>query len=481
VSLLGPYQLEAVYSQHERFVVHRAAHSAGTTHLIYVLKVPTSTHEDKAVMLAAEPITHASVLPFADLVSVDGHVGLVTMPIHGRPLATHLPMGHGLSLADELAPALFTAFHAASVANTRHLCFSPQAVWLHRTQGRIDVRVCGFGAAELGGATGDARTDIFDLGCVLYETLTGLHPFPDGTDKGYKHIADANPALPARIDRAIRGALQPQARGRFATFEQFQEAWTEDRGPSNPWGNIASRVARMATTSTDRRFHSTQWSVVLGAGDGANLALSTLCSTYWYPLYAFMRRRGADPEEAADLTQGFFASLLERNDFAAVDRKRGKFRSYLLSAMSNYMAKHYQRKKALKRGGGQKILSLDWQDAEGRYAFEPVDTLDAERLYDRRWTLTLLAKVVDSLRDEHTARGKIDLFQDLVGSIDGNGVERSYRDIATDHGMSEGAVKVAVHRLKKRWQQRLREEVAETVDTDEEIDEEIRFLLASLE
>ncbi|MBT3223936.1 MAG: sigma-70 family RNA polymerase sigma factor [Proteobacteria bacterium] len=230
-----------------------------------------------------------------------------------------------------------------------------------------------------------------------------------------------------------------------------------------------------------RQFHSTQWSLVLQAGEGSNDALHRLCARYWYPLYAYARRSGISAIEAQDLTQGFFASLLSRNDIAHVSRSRGKFRSYLLSALRNYISKQRDRAGALKRGGGKVILSLDWQDAEGRYCFEPADDMDAEKLFAKRWALTLLDRVVTKLREDYEKSGKAKLFGYLSGAVSGDGIELSYREIAQRLNTTEGAVKAAVHRLRKRYQKELLAEVAETVDDVEAVEEELMFLMSTLE
>jgi RNA polymerase sigma-70 factor (ECF subfamily) len=232
------------------------------------------------------------------------------------------------------------------------------------------------------------------------------------------------------------------------------------------------------------RFATTHWSVVLAArarGEPqAEEALSALCRTYWYPLYAYIRRRGHSAEDAQDLTQAFFTRLLEKNDLAQVDPQKGRFRSFLLAACNHFLSNERDRQKAQKRGGGRAALSLDWSDAEGRYLVEPADGLTPERLFERRWALTLLDQVLTRLRAEYAERGKEHLFDALRGAMAGEPDAASYRDSARQLGLSEGAVKVAIHRLRQRYRELLRDEIGRTVGAPEQIDDEVRDLFAAL-
>jgi RNA polymerase sigma-70 factor (ECF subfamily) len=231
------------------------------------------------------------------------------------------------------------------------------------------------------------------------------------------------------------------------------------------------------------QFATTHWSLVLAARDraepGAADALASLCSLYWYPLYAYVRRRGHGPEDGHDLTQEFFARLLEKHFLAAVDPCKGKFRSFLLAACNHFLANERDRARARKRGGGRLVLSLDARDAEGRYRAEPADALTPETLFERRWALALLQQVMARLRDEFEARGKDKLFDRLRGFLVGD-KEIVYRRAAEQLGLSEGAVKVAVHRLRQRYRELLHEEIGRTVGAPEEIEEEVRALFAAL-
>ena len=238
----------------------------------------------------------------------------------------------------------------------------------------------------------------------------------------------------------------------------------------------------MATdSSAPRSFTTTRWSIVLAAKGGrepAGDALAELCRVYWYPLYVFVRRQGHEPHDAQDLTQEFFARLLGKKWIESVERSRGRFRSWLLAAMKHFLANEWDRSRARKRGSGHAPLSLDATDAESRYAHEPADHASADKLYDRRWALTLLDQVLARLREEMAAAGKLAQFDALKFSLTG---ERcAYAEIAITLGMSEGAVKVAVHRLRERYRDLIRAEIAETVATPEEIEEELRDLLAAL-
>jgi RNA polymerase sigma factor (sigma-70 family) len=228
------------------------------------------------------------------------------------------------------------------------------------------------------------------------------------------------------------------------------------------------------------RFASTRWSLVAAAGNGpspeAQLALATLCQVYWYPLYTYARRQVVSVEDAQDLTQAFFAQLLEKDYLQAADPQRGKFRSFLLTAFKHFMAKERDRANAQKRGGDRRVLSLDFQAGETRYSLEPASQGTPETIYERRWALTLLEQALTRLRQEYTDAGKQQLFESLKASLTGDGSSEPYARIATQLGMSEQAVKVAVHRLRQRYKELLRDEIAQTVTSADEIDDELRDL-----
>jgi RNA polymerase sigma-70 factor (ECF subfamily) len=230
-------------------------------------------------------------------------------------------------------------------------------------------------------------------------------------------------------------------------------------------------------------FATTHWSLVLAARDraepGAADALASLCALYWYPLYAYVRRRGHDADAAHDLTQEFFARLLEKDFLAAVDRGKGKFRSFLLAACNHFLANEHDRARARKRGGGRPLLSLDAADAEGRYRAEPAGGLTPEKLFERRWALALLQQVMARLRAEFEARDKGRLFDHLRGFLVGE-KGPGYRQTANELGMTEGAVKVAVHRLRQRYRELLHEEIGRTVTGPEQVEEEVRDLFRAL-
>ena len=234
----------------------------------------------------------------------------------------------------------------------------------------------------------------------------------------------------------------------------------------------------------DARFQTTQWSlVVAAAGDeceATQTALADLCAAYWYPLYAFLRRRGHQAEDARDLTQGFFAALLEKGYLAAADRERGRFRSFLLTAVSRFAAKEYGKANAQKRGGGQPLLTLDFADGEQRYLHEPVDNWTPERIFERRWALTLLDRTLAQLRAEHASAGKLAQFELLKVFLTGESGVPSLVQVAQQLGTTEGAAKVAVHRLRQKYRELLRAEIAQTVAAEEDVDEELGQLLAAL-
>lgn len=219
-------------------------------------------------------------------------------------------------------------------------------------------------------------------------------------------------------------------------------------------------------------FETTHWSVVLAAGNGAADALARLCSAYWPPVFAFVRRQGYATEDAQDLTQGFFARLIEHGDLAAADQSRGRFRTFLLAACRHFLANDYDRRQALKRGGGAIVVSVD--------DVELADTDTPERLFDRQWSLTLLERVLDSLREEYVRAGNAVTFDRLREFLTAGETLGSQSTAAHDLGMSTGAVKVAIHRLRRRYRIALREHIAETVESPDDVDDEIRYLLSSL-
>jgi len=229
------------------------------------------------------------------------------------------------------------------------------------------------------------------------------------------------------------------------------------------------------------RFEETRWSVVVAAGGDstkAGKALAHLCETYWYPLYAFVRREGHGADDAQDLTQEFFARLLEKKWLDGVNREKGKFRSFLLAAMRHFLANEWDRAHRLKRGGGVTVLSLDAETAEARYALEPPDGMTADRIFERRWALTLLEQVLAQVRREFMAVGREKLFEELKVALTGEKVP--YAEIAVRLNLSEGAIRVAVHRLRTRYRELLRAEIGETVATESEIDAEVQHLFAAL-
>lgn len=234
----------------------------------------------------------------------------------------------------------------------------------------------------------------------------------------------------------------------------------------------------------DACFTTTHWSVVLAAGQTdspqAVAALETLCRGYWYPLYAYVRRRGFGPEDAQDWTQEFFAQLLRKNYPARADRARGKFRTFLLHTLNQFLADQRERAAALKRGGGQALISLDEEAPEERYRLEVADELTPEKLFERRWAQAVLDRAQARLRDEFVAAGKGNTYEVLQAFEPGEQSPISYADAAARLGVSESAVKSMIHRLRQRHREVVREEIAHTVPTVAEIDEELRHLVAVL-
>jgi RNA polymerase sigma factor (sigma-70 family) len=230
-------------------------------------------------------------------------------------------------------------------------------------------------------------------------------------------------------------------------------------------------------------FASTHWSLVLAAGrrslPASDQALSVLCRAYWYPLYAYARRRLGDLDHAQDLTQDFFARLLEKNILAGAQPERGHFRAFLLTAFKNFLTNEGEKARAEKRGGGRAFLPLDFRAGDSRYDREPAHAWTPERLFERQWALTLLEQVLAALRAEYAADGKEELFDRLKVYLTGE-TAASYADCAPALGMSEGAIKVAAHRLRARYRALLRWEVAQTVADPAEVDDEIRRLFDAL-
>ncbi|HWN95164.1 MAG TPA: RNA polymerase sigma factor [Methylomirabilota bacterium] len=237
-------------------------------------------------------------------------------------------------------------------------------------------------------------------------------------------------------------------------------------------------------THSLHQFATTHWSAVLLAGEAASAetqqALEDLCRAYWYPLYAYVRRQGHSPDDAQDLTQEFFARLLEHKYVRLADRQRGRFRTFLLSSLKNFLINEWEKSRTAKRGGADATFSLDEQDAEGRYLAEPVDGLTPERIYEKRWAVTLLEKVLARLRDKYMADGKAPLFDALKPYVWGETLTDGYDEIGARLGMSAGALRIAMHRLRESYRELLRDEVARTVASPAEIDEELRQLVAAL-
>lgn len=231
-------------------------------------------------------------------------------------------------------------------------------------------------------------------------------------------------------------------------------------------------------------FATTHWTVVLTAGSGnprqADAALEELCRTYWYPLYAFVRRQGHSREDAEDLTQGFFAALLEKKYLEGISSEKGKFRAFLLMAIKRFLANEWDRASCLKRGGGLAPLSLDWQDADQRYQINPADTLSPDKLYDRAWAVTMLERVISRLRDESLSDGKASFYEHLKPFLMVGKSEIPHARVAAALNLTEGAVRVAVHRLRRRYRELLREEVAQTLSDPAQADEEMRALFSAL-
>jgi RNA polymerase sigma factor (sigma-70 family) len=232
------------------------------------------------------------------------------------------------------------------------------------------------------------------------------------------------------------------------------------------------------------RFATTHWSLVLAAGSPEStryrMALETLCQTYWFPLYAYLRRRGYNTHLTEDYVQGFFSYLLEKHVLHRANPERGRFRSFLLATLKHYLTDERDRARTQKRGGVTKILSLNIETAESQYSVEPAHHLSPEKLFERQWALTLLNRTICRLKAESLSKNKPNLFTILETYLTLDEDSVPYGDIATKLNMTEGAVKVAVHRLRNRYRELLRDEIAHTVAAEDQIDEEIRDLFTAV-
>jgi RNA polymerase sigma-70 factor (ECF subfamily) len=231
------------------------------------------------------------------------------------------------------------------------------------------------------------------------------------------------------------------------------------------------------------QFTTTHWSVVLAAKDNASPvadeALAQLCRAYWYPLYAFIRRRGHGPDDAQDLTQEFFYRLLDKHYLSAVDHRKGRFRTFLLAAVEHFLANEWRRSQTQRRGGGQQIVSID-DDAEQRYTNEPATELSPERIYEQRWALAFLEQVLGRLRVEFAGAGKGATFESLKVFLTGDRPPVSYAELASLLVTTEAAVKMAVSRMRQRYGELLRQEIANTVSSPDEVEDELRALMSAL-
>jgi RNA polymerase sigma-70 factor (ECF subfamily) len=246
---------------------------------------------------------------------------------------------------------------------------------------------------------------------------------------------------------------------------------------------LTSEHSSQSSCAAGDIFATTHWTVVLKAGKKnspeAQRALEQLCRTYWFPLYAYVRRRGHAKADAEDLTQAFFAKLLEKNFLAQLDGEKGKFRAFLLVALKNFLANEWDKARAQKRGGGEVHLSLDWQTADTKFQVASQNEPSPDKAFDREWALALLAKVIERLQAECAADGKGKLFEQLKEFLMAGKSESAQADVAKSLGMEEGAVRVAIHRLRKRYRQLLRDEIANTLSDEGMVDEEMRALFGA--
>ena len=247
---------------------------------------------------------------------------------------------------------------------------------------------------------------------------------------------------------------------------------------------MSKRMQQSSNSPGQSRFATTHWSVVLAAGKSSSAqhkqALSTLCQTYWFPLYAYLRRGGYNAHESADYTQGFFAKMLEKHYLKQVKPMPGKFRSFLLASLKHFVANERARARAKNRGGGRTALSFDFENAENQYALEPADDLSPDKVFEKSWALTVLERTMDRLESELAGKNRQKLFDHLRIYVGAEASSVPYSKAAAELGMTEGSVRVAVHRLRRRCRELLRDEIAQTVGAEDQIDDEIRGLFAAL-
>ena len=291
--------------------------------------------------------------------------------------------------------------------------------------------------------------------------------------------------MAASVGNRLRAEVQTRIdQSRLDAGLDFSAIFYLDRGvpaddkATSLLSGIGSRMQNGAVA-----FATTHWSIVLqakGESPAAREALEKLCRTYWRPVYGFVRRQGIQPEEAEDLTQGFFALLLERRDLDSVRKEKGRLRSYLLTSLKHFLTNERSRATAIKRGEGQRLILLDELHEGERAGFESADTSTADQIYERRWALALLDQVLARLGDEYATAGKAALFERLKALLTDEPDRPSQAEIAEEFGMTENAIKQALHRLRERYRQLLREEIAHTVMAPGDIEDELRHLIAIL-
>src|SRR5438270_2165396 len=350
---------------------------------------------------------------------------------------------------------------------------SPGAVGHYLREKSIAVSQSGFRLLPPEQTPGQDDQFSFHFHLLYYSELhrPGEHDFEAATSSAFEgkwraKLRDAATTRPARYRLAFS-----------ATFYLNHRV---------PLGNRVSSLTRVGASPQNGAvaFTTTQWSVVLnaqGESPSAQEALEKLCRTYWWPLYGFVRRQGYSPEEAQDLTQGFFAMLLERRDLDAVRREKGRLRSYLLVSLKNFLAKAHRREMTIKRGEGRPLVRLEELAARERADAEPADMLSADRIYERRWALTLLDGVLTRLEEEYRVAGNRALFEQLKQTLGDEPDRPSQAKIAQELRMKENAVKQAFHRLRQRYRLLLREEIAQTVAVPGDVEDELRHFIAILQ
>jgi len=430
---------------------------------------------------------------FLEATSVNGRTGLVFVA-PSEPALAAISKPLGLPELKVFGRILLEGLLSAHAQDLVHGNLHPQCIFGAKIAGFGYLQaVVGDAAPPSGLMYGDPRylapeqirnqpattqSDLFAAASLLHWAATATHAFEGSGDAEIHRriLAGAAPPLsslrsdlPTSMVNAIQWGHQRSPAHRPADAEAMLRAWISSEEP----GNLAGRIAHIPRS---KGFPKTRWSLVLRAGVGRQPALEELCGAYWMPLYAYARKKGASEQRAADLTQGLFADLLARGGLGKLTTEGGRFRSWLLSAMTNYMRNAHAYEQRIKRGGDIDLLPLDTETAESTYGASLGQGGDAEALFERLWAQTLLDRARARLRAGFVERGQAAQFDSLEACLTAEGLQGSRVELAAQLGMTPGALKVAVHRMRKKFGESIRAEIEDTVDSDELIDEELATL-----